>query len=155
MFPDIDGQQRLHAMRDRRIRIGGLEHFELGTLLHQPHPAASELSEGSGSQMSLTGIDAAECCFNLVLMGRWWLAAASGFETSPVKVVIPHLRRVVENARAVCPGRGFDYDALQRQLGKLRTRDQGVCSFDIAPVLPAVMKAQRGSGNYGSSAFSA
>jgi hypothetical protein len=121
MFPDIDRQQRPHAMRDRRVRAGGPEHFELGTILHQPHPAASELCEGSGNQFFLADIDAAEYRFNLVLKGRWRLAAAFGFETSPVNAVISRLRRVVKDARAVRAGRGFDYDALQRQLGNPRS----------------------------------
>src|SRR5208283_5448458 len=97
----------------------GLDHPKLGTLEHQPRPAASELRDGIVGQFLLAGIDAAEYLFHFLLERRWRFAAPLRLEATPVKTVIPRLRRVVEDVRAVGPARGHDHDLIERQIGQL------------------------------------
>src|SRR5688500_15757712 len=58
MFPYINCQERLHSFGQWQIRIAGLDHLELVTILHQPSPSAAELSCCRGHQLFFARFDA-------------------------------------------------------------------------------------------------
>ena len=148
MLPDIDGQERPRAVRERRFGIGGLQHLELGAFEDEPRPAAAELCDGRGREFLLAGIDAAECLLHLLLQSSGGLAAALGSQAAPVERVVPSLRRIVENARVLGLARRRGHDLLERQVCKLGARDELVRGLDVGLVMLAVMKAQRLGGNH-------
>ncbi len=147
MFPHIDCQQWLQALRERSVRVAGCHDLELGALEHQPGPPASELGDSMIGQFFLAGVHAAKCCFHFMLQDRGWFTAAFGLETMPVEIVIPRLRRIVKDALVVRLADSRGHDLIEWQIGELSAHDQLVRGLNICPVMPVMVKAQRFAGN--------
>lgn len=52
--PDVDDEERLQAVRDGGLGVGGLDDAQLaGVVLHEPGPATAELAVGAGRELGL------------------------------------------------------------------------------------------------------
>ena len=60
VFPDIDGEQGLQAVRHRRVGIRGRGDAQSAGIDHQPGPAGAELTQGGFLELPGEGIDIAE-----------------------------------------------------------------------------------------------
>src|SRR5262245_18419836 len=94
VLPDVDGEQRDLAARERQLGAGRRSHLELVVVQHEPGPAAAELLDRSVNEYALEHIEPAECGLQALTELARRLAAAARLEAAPVERVVPRLRRV-------------------------------------------------------------
>src|SRR5579883_1779077 len=143
MLPDIAGQERRLALRERVDRGRRLRDLERAALEDEPSPAAAELRRGGLLELLLEFVEAAEGLLDAFGEIARRLSAAARLHAVPEEGVIPHLRRIVEDA---CLGvilcRGAN-DLLERLARHRRVLHQVVEIGHISLVMLAVMKLER------------
>jgi hypothetical protein len=95
VLPDVHGQQATHAVRHRRVRVGGGDDLQLSVLVDEPRPAAAELTSGGGAELLEEALIGAEVALEAPAQRRRGRRRV-GRERVPVKIVVPRLRGVVE-----------------------------------------------------------
>src|SRR5579883_2311845 len=110
MLPDIAGQERRLALRERIDRVRRLGDLERAAIEDEPGPAAAELRRGGLLELLLEFVDAAEGLLDALCDIARGLSATPRLHAVPEKGVIPHLRRIVEDRHlGLVPGRGANY----------------------------------------------
>src|SRR2546422_3334933 len=146
MLPHIAGQQRGFAITQRTAGIcGGFDAHIPRRIFHQPGPAGAKLSSSSSTKGVFEGLKIAPATVDggRYVAGR--LTAATRRHGIPVKGVIPHLRRIVE--QPTCRRRA---DELFQTLVRFRFALREIIQVrDISLVMPAVVKIERFGRNMG------
>src|SRR5690348_8911156 len=100
MFPYVASEDRLRAVHQRVLAIGGLHDRQLAVLDGNPAPARAELRLACihevVAELVITAKVAVECSLHLA---RQLLAAAAVLHPVPEMQVIVMLRGIVEEAR--------------------------------------------------------
>ena len=101
MLPDVDHEERLDAgLATRRFGVGRRLDDKLAVLYEKPRPTTSKALHRRIGKRSLAGVERAEGRANRREKFRRRRAALpGGRERPPVEVVVPNLRRVVEDCR--------------------------------------------------------
>ena len=148
MFPHIDGEERGHAVHDRRVGIVQARHLELAVVEDEPSPTAGKMARAFFLQLFKQLVGRSEVALDhaLQLVGR--LGRAFGREALPEEAVIPDLRRIVEEALFALLVRMLD-DARQALVGDvvLVLADHRVGLVDIGLVVLAVVIVERLGGH--------
>ena len=79
MLPHVDAEDRLGAVDQRVLAVGGLQDRELAVLDREPGPARAELADTRLDEVRLELVEAAEILVDLRGQGRRGRAAALGF----------------------------------------------------------------------------
>ena len=98
MFPDIQRQKRLLALRQWVVCVPRLRDFQRPCFFNEPRPTAPKLSRRRRRKFSLKHIVATKSSLNLSQQVASRSAAATCLQTAPEKRVIPNLSRIVKNA---------------------------------------------------------
>src|SRR5438552_6296925 len=141
MLPDVDRQQRSEALGQRQFGVGCLDDLERMPVGDEPSPTAAELLYGRVGELLLECVVAAERSIDLLGQRRAGLTATLWLQRMPIKVVIPGLRRVVEELGLVGLTRARHHDlfeALPLELGPL---NQLVDLVDVGFMMFAVVEA--------------
>ena len=120
MFPDITDQQRGHAVSQGRIRVGGLDDFQLAGISHQPDPATAELTHTAGHEFFFEVVIAAEVGVDFFCNGAGRGTTTIGAKAVPEEAVVVVLANIVEQGATGFTG--FQYQCFQgigTQLGLL------------------------------------
>src|SRR5437762_1002142 len=149
MFPDVNRQQRSEPLGQRKLGIGCLNDFERMPVGDEPSPAAAELLFGGLGKLLLECIVTSECGIDLLGERRAGLAATFWLQRVPVKVVIPSLRRAVEEFGLVGLSRARHYDLVETLPFEVGPLDELVDLVDIRLMVFAMMKAQRPCRDHG------
>jgi hypothetical protein len=140
MLPHIAGHQWGFAITQRTAGIcGGFDADIPRRIFHQPGPAGAKLPSGSSAKGVFEGLKIAPATVDgsRDVAGR--LTATAGRHGIPVKGVIPHLRRIVE--QPTCRRRA---DELFQTLIRFRFALREVIQVrDIGLVMPAIVKIER------------
>jgi hypothetical protein len=141
VLPDIQREKAVNARAHRRGGIAGRLDGKPAAPGHQPDPAGTELALARLDQPGDQRVGAAEVARDEAGQASGW---RTGFrrQAAPLEIVIPDLRRVVEDLLLLRVGRfgGRRHDLLQRHVGIGRARHQRVEGVDIGLVMLAVME---------------
>lgn len=83
-----------------------------------------------------------------MFQGRRWRTATLRSQTASVKLMVPRLRRIVEDGGLVVLSGGRSDDCLQRKVGERRTGDQLVQFGGVPLVVLALVEPNRVGGDY-------
>src|SRR5207248_6213745 len=91
VLPDIAGQERRLAERDRIDAVQGMSDLELAFVGDEPGPAAAELIDGGGFEFLLELVHVAEIALERFreIAGRH--RAAVRLQAIPEEIVVPYL----------------------------------------------------------------
>ena len=145
MLPDVDRQQRLHAVAHG---VAGVLLADDGQtprgVLGQPHPPRAEKARGGAADLHLQFVERAEIAVDGLQQLARRLLLGFRRELSEEERVVPRLRGVVVD-RPV----GRKDDVFQRLPGKGRVDDQLVQFVDITSIMLVVVVVHRLLGDCG------
>ena len=149
MLPHIHGEQSLLTVGEGEISVGGFGDLQSAVLDDQPGPAAAELGGASGLELLHEGVVAAEVGIDLVEKGTSGLTTTTGLHALPVEAVVPDLSCVVEHAGLAGVTGNRRNHLFQAFSIEIRSLDRLVQVGDVAVVVLAVVKLERGAGDVG------
>ena len=143
MLPDITRQERVLPVRERCVRVGGLDDLQRIAFLHQPGPAASELCHSRVTEGGLEGLEAPERRYDPLGQFACRNTPAIGFHALPEERVVPDLGGIVENSSLFRLARCLADDLFQRQTSELLANREFVQVVHVGLMVFSIVEAHR------------